>query len=228
MRLKLIAIAILAFAGTVSAQEPWAQRPDERQEVVLNEDGGRAFIVRPGSTTFNRVIKPGGPIIQDLQQYSVFLGSGWSDPALKSREDSLSKLLVNIRDGAQMDEVEQARITNRFAPTFSCEKLDIAGNRTISDLEIQGILAGMLNDGSLTLEGDEAVYIVFLDSGLNSTLGPLTADKHYMAYHGFFNVSGGRVHYAVVPYKKDSKAQFQAGLRTLTVAALYSAEETRN
>jgi hypothetical protein len=76
MRLKLIAIAILAFAGTVSAQEPWAQRPDERQEVVLNEDGGRAFIVRPSSTTFNRVIKPGGPIIQDLQQYSVFLGSG--------------------------------------------------------------------------------------------------------------------------------------------------------
>jgi hypothetical protein len=60
MRLKLIAIAILAFAGTVSAQEPWAQRPDERQEVVLNEDGGRAFIVRPSSTTFNRVIKPGG------------------------------------------------------------------------------------------------------------------------------------------------------------------------
>jgi len=79
-----------------------------------------------------------------------------------------------------------------------------------------------------SLAGSEAVYIVFLDPGLHSTLGPLTADKHYMAYHGFFNVSGGRVHYAVVPFQQNSKAQFQAGLRTLTVAALHSAEEVRN
>jgi hypothetical protein len=226
MQFKFFALVILAFAGTASAQEPWSQRPESRQETVLNEDGGQAFVVRPPATAapLSGVFKPGGPIVQDLQQYSIFLGSSWADPALRSREARLSKLLVNIRDGAQMDEIAQAGINNRFAATFSLEKVDITGNRDISDLEIQGVLAGMLSDGSVTVPGDDAVFIVYLDPGLHSTLASLKADKHYMAYHAFFNASGARIHYAVVPFQSDTNAQYQTSLRTLIVAALHSAE----
>lgn len=228
MRLEFIAFVILAFAGTVSAQAPWAQRPDEREEAVLNEDGGRSFVVRTASVPLIGVIKPGGPIVQDLQQHSIFLGSGWADPALRTREPRLSKLLVSIRDSAQLDEIEQAGLKNRFGPTFSLEKLDIVGERNISDLEIQDVLAGMFRDGPLTEPNDDAIYVVFLDPGLHSTLGSLKADKHYISYHGFFNVSGARIHYAVVPFQPDAKAQYQTGLRTLVVAALHSADEVPN
>jgi hypothetical protein len=225
MRLKFIAFVILALAGTGSAQDPWSQRPDERQEAVLNEDGGQAFLIRRASTPLVGVFKPGGPIMEDLQQHSIFLGSGWADPALRARELRLSKLLVNIRDHAQLDEIEQAGIKNRFGATFSLEKLDIAGDRNIGDLEIQGVLAGMFSDGSLTEPQADAIYIVFLDPGLHSTLGALKADKHYMSYHGFFNTSGARIHYAVVPFQPDAIGQYQTGLRTLVVAALHSADE---
>ncbi len=228
MRLKFIAFVILAMAGTASAQEPWAQRPDERQETVVNEDGGHAFLIRPASARLSGIMKPGGPIVQGLQQQSIFLGSGWADPARRSREARLSKLLLNIHDQAQMDEVEQAGIKNRFGATFSLEKLDIAGSRNIGDLEIQGVLAGMLNDGSLAMPGDDTIYFVFLDPGLHSTLGDLKADKHYTAYHSYFNVTGARIHYAVLPFQQNTNAQYQTGLRALIVAALHAAEEAGN
>lgn len=226
MRLKFIALIIFVFAGTVSAQEPWRQeRQDERQEAVLNEDGGRSFVIRPASAPLIGVMKPGGPSIGDLQQHSIFLGSGWADPALRAREPRLSNLLANIRDQAQLDEIEQAGVKNRFGATFSLEKLDIAGDRNISDLEIQDVLSVMFRDGPLTEPQADAVYVVFLDPGLHSTLGSLVADKHYVAYHGFFNASGAKIHYAVVPFQSDSKAAYQIALRALVVAALHSADE---
>jgi hypothetical protein len=221
MRLNLVLLIIVAFAASAQAQGSWLQeRPDQREQSVINEDGGRAFIIKPSSALLPGVAKPGGPIVAEPQQYSIFLGSGWADPALRTREPRLSNLLANIRDHAQLDEIEQAGIKNRFGATFSLEKFDLAGNRNITDLEIQGLLAAMFKDGLLTRPNADAVYVIFLDSGLHSTLASLIADKHYIAYHSFFNTSGAKIHYAVVPFQPDSKAQYQVALRALVVAAL--------
>ena len=221
MRIKFIFLIMTMLAASAQAQGPWPQeRPDQREQVVINEDGGRAFIVKPSSALLSGIAKPGGPIVAELQQYSIFIGSGWADPALRTREPRLSNLLVSIRDHAQLDEIEQAGIKNRFGATFSLEKLDLAGNRNISDLEIQSLLAEMFRDGPLTEPTGDAVYVVYLDPGLHSTLGSLVADKHYIAYHSFFNTSDGKIHYAVVPFQPDSKAHYQIGLRALVVAAL--------
>jgi hypothetical protein len=226
-RFKLMLVIMVLACGTVRAQGPWPQeRPDERQQTVTNEDGGQAFIVKPAAFAMTAVMKPGASSISELEQHSIFLGGGWADPALRVRESRLSNLLTSIRDQAQLDEVEQAGVKNRFGATFGLEKLDVTSNRAISDLEIQDVLAGMFNDGSLTPPNAAAIYIVFLDSGLHSTLGPLVADKHYMAYHGFLYVSGEKVHYAVVPFQSNANAQYKNGLRTLVVAALHSAEDT--
>jgi len=191
--------------------------------VVTNEDGGRSYLVLPAASPLVGLAKPGAGI-RGLQQHSIFLGSGWSDPVLRARESRLSNLLAMIQDHAQMDEIAQAGFTNRFGPTFTLEKLDITDNRKISDLEIQDILAGLFANGPLTEPQADSVYIVFLDPGLQSTLRSLTAGKHYLAYHSFFNASGSKVHYAVVPYQADSTAAYQIALRTLVVAALHTQE----
>ena len=57
-----------------------------------------------------------------------------------------SSLLASIRSQMQIDEISQIGIGNPYAPTFSVEKLNVAGDKTISDLEIQKILAGLLKD----------------------------------------------------------------------------------
>jgi hypothetical protein len=220
MRITLIGLIVLLCSIAAQAQGPWPQeRPDDREMPVLNEDGGHAYIVRPTSTPLVGLVKPGATNVSDLQQYSIFLGPGWADPSTRAKEPKLSKLLSSIRDHAQMDEISQAGITNLFGPTWSVEKLDIAGDRNISDLEIQRTLAEMLKSGGRP--NSDALYIVYLDPSLHSTLASLSADKHYVAYHGYFYTSGARVHYAVVPFESDSQAAYQTALRALIVAALH-------
>src|SRR5439155_19452707 len=221
---SLIFVMFALAAATARSQEPWPQeRSEQREAAVINEDGGRSYLVLPAASPLVGLAKPGAGI-GDLQQHSIFLGSGWSDPVLRAREARLSNLLATIHDHAQMDEIAQAGFTNRFGPTFSLEKLDVTDNRKISDLEIQDILAGLFANGPLTEPQADSVYIVFLDPGLQSTLRSLTAGKHYLAYHSFFNAYGSKVHYAVVPYQADSTAAYQIALRTLVVAALHTAE----
>jgi hypothetical protein len=204
------------------AQQPFPdERPDDREEAVLNEDGGRSFIVRPASGPLTGFLKPDASQTISLQQYSIFLGPGWSDAKLRSSEDRLSKLLTNVRDHAQLDEIASAGIANVYTPTWTVEKPDVAGNRNIGDLEIQAIVRDFVKNGAHP--SDDAMFIVYLDPSLHSTLGPLQADKHYMSYHGFLNIAGLRIHYAVVPYQSDAQAAYQTALRTLIVAALHSA-----
>ncbi len=96
----------------------------------------------------------------------------------------------------------------------------MAGDRTISDLEIQGVLAGMLKEGSLRRPDASTIYVVFLDPELRSTLGTMIACKHYVAYHNFFNVAGMKIHYVVVPFEANQKAAYQIALRAFLAAAL--------
>jgi hypothetical protein len=226
MRLSCLLLIILVCAVVAAAQEPWPQeREDQRQRAVLNEDGGQSYLVLPATRPLVGLLKPGASNLGDLEQRSIFLGAGWSDPSLRARRNRLGKLLSSIRDGAQRDDVSASGINNFFAPAWTVDRQDIAGNRDISDLEIQGILNQELKDGPEP--SAESIYVIYLDPTIHSKLGALIAGKHYIAYHGFFNSSGTKIHYAVVPFESDAEAAYQIALRTFIVAALHSAEATR-
>jgi hypothetical protein len=157
-----------------------------------------------------------------MQQRTIFLGSGWADPFLRAREQRLSGLVGRIRDGAQPDGEPSP---SHLSVPFVIEKLDIAGNRTISDLELQRILIDTLKESPPT--NQDAVYMVFLDPTIRSSLGTLLSDKHFVAYHGFVNFAGQKVHYAVVPFQDDAQTAYQTALRTFIVAALHSEDSQR-
>ncbi len=218
-RLGIVTISILLLATCAFAQDPWPQeKPEQRQQTVMNEDGGRAYLVLPATAPLVNIIKPGQDGVGEVQQRTIFLGSGWSDPSLRARETRLSGLIGRIRDGAQFDDPANAPV-NDGAP-FAIEKLDVPENRTISDLELQQVLTEVLKNAPATKS--DSVYMVFLDPTLRSSLGSLLSDKHFIAYHGFLNLSGRKIHYAVVPYQPDAQAAYQTALRTFIVAALHS------
>lgn len=229
MKLKLLLLVIVAFAASAQAQGPWPQdRPDQREQVVINEDGGRSFLIKPSSAPLNGVVKPGSAPVEELEQHSIFLGSHWAESAQRAREPQLGSLLANIGDHAQMDDLAQAGIKNLYGATTRQEKLDVASDRDINDLEIQSVLATMFKEGSLPRPEAGAIYVVYLDPGLQSMLGALIGGKHYVAYHGFLNTSGAKIHYAVVPFQADSKVAYQTALRALVVAALNPTGSTSN
>lgn len=218
MRLTLGIISIVLFATSVSAQDPWPQeKPEQRQQTVINEDGGRAYLVLPATVALPGLLKPGQSDLGDVQQRTIFVGSGWSDPSLRAREARLSGVLGRIRDGAQSDDPANAPFTSQ---PFTTERLDIAGDRTLSDLELQKILADTLKNAPPATA--DSIYMVYLDPSLRGSLGSLISDKHFLAYHGFLNLSGKKIHYVVVPFQTDAQTAYQTALRSFIVAALHS------
>jgi len=221
MKLKLALLMMVAVSAGGHARQAKPRDSSEGQpQSVTNDDRGRAYIitgeVQPLPAPGNR-----DRVIVEPRQNSVFLGRGWEKASLRSREPELANLLAHISDQAELSALDDRGIKNFFAATSSQEKSDlVAGDRTISDLEIQGVLAGMLKEGSLRRPDASTIYVVFLDPELRSTLGTMIAGKHYVAYHNFFNVAGMKIHYVVVPFEANQKAAYQIALRAFVAAAL--------
>jgi hypothetical protein len=219
MKITLILLAVTALAAVAQAQEARSRESSKEQQSVTNDDRGRAFIIEHDPALLSGLSHPGRSVISEPQQYSIFLGSGWATPSLRGREAEQANLLMNIRDQATLNALNESGVKNTFGPTSSREQLDnLAGN--ISDLEIQNILGAMIKDGSLPQSGANTIYVVFLDPEMRSTLGTMFAGKHYAAYHNFFNAAGMKLHYVVVPFEADRKTATQIALRALMAAAL--------
>ena len=219
MKLKLILLIIVLVSATAQAQEPRESSGDQLQSVI-NDDRGRALIIT-GETQTISALGNHGRIIVEPRQHSIFLGRGWETSSLRAREPELANLLANISDQAQLTALDQLGMKNFFAATSSQEKPgDLAGDRSISDLEIQSVLEGMLKDGSLQRPYAGTIYVVFLDPGMRSTLGTMIAGKHYLAYHNFFSVSGMKIHYVVAPFEANPRTAYQIALRAFLAATL--------
>jgi hypothetical protein len=221
MQLKWVLLIIAIGSAGAQAQEVTPrQSSDDQSQSVTNDDRGRAFIIagemQPLSSLSNH-----GKVIVEPQQNSIFLGRGWETASLRMREPQLANLLAGIRDQTQLSALDERGVKNFLAATSSQERFDeVAGDRTISDLDIQSVLARMLKDGSLQRPNASTIYVIFLDPGLRSTLGTMIAGKHYLAYHNFFNVSGMKTHYVVAPFEANREAAYQVALRAFLAAAL--------
>jgi hypothetical protein len=220
MKLKLVLLIIVAVSGGVQAQQ--VKPPDssgDQPQSVINEDRGRAYII---SDDTQPVISGNhAKVIAAPQQNSIFLGMGWRTASLRAREPELATLLAHITDQTQLNTLDDCGIKNFFGATSSQEKSDdVSGDRNITDLEIQSVLSGMIKEGSIQRPNASTIYVVFLDAETRSTLGAMIAGKHYLAYHNFFNASGLKVHYVVVPFEANQKAGYQIALRAFLAAAL--------
>jgi hypothetical protein len=211
---------MVAVSANVQAQEAKPRESsDDQTQSVSNDDRGRAFIIT-GEAQPLSAHSPHGRIIVEPQQNSIFLGRGWEASPQRAREQKLANLLANINDQTQLSALDDFGMKNFFAATSSQEKLDEVADRSISDLEIQSVLEGMLKDGSLQRPNPSTIYVVFLDQGMRSTLGSSIAGKHYLAYHNSFNASGMKIHYVVAPFEANQNTAYQIALRAFLAAAL--------
>jgi hypothetical protein len=220
MKLKLVLLLILAVSAAVQAQQPKSRKNSGDQPgSVTNEDRGRAYIITgdtemiPTLGNLHSVLEP--------QQSSVFLGKSWESASLRSREQELGNLLAHITDQAQLSSLDERGVKNFFAATAQMEKtIDDGGDGVISDLEMQRMLSGMIADSSVPRPNGKTIYVIYLGPEIRSTLGEMVGGKHYLAYRNFFNVSGNRIQYVVLPFEQDQNAAYQIALRAFLAAAL--------
>ncbi len=215
----ILLLVVMTLAAGAQAQAPRLPEAPNEQQTVTNDDRGRAFLIERDAEPLLGLNNSGRSVISEPQQYSIFLGSDWMTPSLRAREAELANLLMNVRDKATLNALNESGVKNTFGPTASREQLDNL-NGNISDLQIQNILGAMIKDGSLPQPGANTIYVVFLDPEMRSTLGTMFAGKHYAAYHNFFNAAGMKLHYVVVPFEADRKTATQIAFRSLVAAAL--------
>ena len=212
-------VLMLSCALTAQAQQTAEPLSPGYDRAVANEDGGQAFILERSSRRLSSFGRPRKGTIAVPEQYSIFVGDQWQTSALRERQVRLQRVLANLTDEAELLALQELGIKNRFGPTASAERLDIA-SRSFSDLDIQRLLAGMFDSGVLPRPSANRIYVVFLDPEIESKLGPLTGGKHYVAYHNVFRAGGAHTRYAVIPFQSDPARAYHDALRSLVAAAV--------
>ena len=227
MRNQLIFLFLLGFISTAAAQQP--QGKDGIEQSVLDDDGGRAFILNLKPKSLAELHRSPGAVIDSPQQCSIFLGSDWSSSSLHEREPKLNTLLASVSNQQDANKLARVGIQDFFAATYSQEVPTVfAEGEKISDLRVRAVLAELINSRSLPPTESSTIYMIFLPPRLISTLGTLTGRKHYLSYHNFYNVAGKRLHYVVVPYESDLETARAIALRALVAAALNPNGEVTN
>lgn len=199
---------------------PGAAQPLNTAEPArtLDDDGGNVQIVPVNGAS--RVDKQyhGGAVMPAIQQVSVFLGSGWGDSEIRSRESVLSNL-TGAPISNYVAELREHSIASLRALPLQEDFSNLNG-APINDLFIQGRLLGLIQSKAVPAPASVTVYVVFLGPGIRSTLGGLNAGEGYAAYHNFVNLDVGEVRYVVVPFDTDFDRQAAAAARALAEAAL--------
>jgi hypothetical protein len=215
---------ILMLSGALAAQAQQTATPltPGYDRAVANEDGGQAFIIEPSSRRLSSFGRPRKGTIAEPEQYSIFVGGQWQTSALRERQIKLQSLLANLADEAELSALQEIGIKNRFAPTRSVERPEVAA-RSFSDLDIQRLLAAMFESGALPRPSVNRIYLMFLDPEIESTLGLLTGGKHYVAYHNAFRVDGAHARYVVIPFQSDPARASHDALRSFVAAAVRAA-----
>src|SRR5712671_829578 len=165
MRYSFLILSLLFVAGTARAQQPEDRVPvNDAVQAVIDDDGGRAFIVNSKLKSLTQLRRlRGGAALSAPQQYTIFLGSRWATPALRARETKLSNLLSSIQNQPDINKLNNLGINDLFAPTYSQEVLtSFSDDEKLSDIGIKTILAGLVGADSLPEAERPTIYVVFL------------------------------------------------------------------
>lgn len=219
MKRLVLCISLLGISalGAIAAQQSVKSLDAPAQpNFVFDDDGGAVQIVPAGVTAAQEKTFHGGAVMQSVRQVSIFLGSGWGDANVRSRETALSDLLAG---GAASSELQQRRIQSLRAAPIQQDFSDL-GNSAVTDLGIQHRLASMVRGKAVPAPGASTVFVVFLGPGVSSTLGSQKAGQDYAAYHNFFHIAAGEVRYVVVPFDANASTHQAAASRALVETAL--------
>ena len=205
-------------SGVLAAQQgPKIDRPTE-PNFVFDDDGGKVQIVPADFSAGGPKTFHGGPVLASARQVSIFLGAGWGDQQVRSRQTSL----LNVTGDAKDSDLTELRSHNIRVNASAARVEDFSdlSAAAINDLAIQQKLSDLLQSKTVPAPAPGTVYVVFLAPGIVSTVGGSKAGVDYAAYHNFVNLEAGEVHYVVVPFHQDTRQHAAATTRAFAETAL--------
>lgn len=207
----VLSILFVTLAPAAPATQSAARNGDApvaaaASNFVSNDDGGQVEIV-PASLPSRGPRKAHlAPAMKSVRQVSIFVGSGWADEKVRSRE----RLLADLAGGdGSMAELKRSGVRVLQASPAVDDFADLSG-APVNDLTLQRKLTEMLEHRTIPEPGRSTIYVIFLAPGVKSSVGGHVAGTEYAAYHNLLHGESGEVRYVVVPYDENAERQATA------------------
>ena len=221
-KLNFVAACIAMFLVQWTSAQQKAATPIDRPaepNLLFDDDGGKVQFVPADLSASPGKKFHGGAVMKSIQQVSIFLGSGWADETVRSRQNTLADVGNSSSTNPHFVEAKAHNVKVLRAAPHTQDFSDL-GAKPLNDLDIQRKLNEMLQTKAIPAPGTSTVYVVFLGPDAASSLGGSQAGVDYAAYHNVVNLDAGEVRYVVVPFQKDAERQAEAAVRAFVETGL--------
>jgi hypothetical protein len=166
----------------------------------------------------------GGPLMSHVQAETLYIGSSWSsNSGLHQQALSLDQFFAYLTGSPYQDELVEYNAGGFTIGRGQFTRDDFASGpartSSITDAQIQSILAGQIQAGLLNAPGVNQLYVVFTAPGTVVFAGGGNSVTDFAGYHSTFTLSGQPVYYAVIAYPD------QGGFASMTVTASHELAE---
>jgi len=178
----------------ISIDELGRQRREGDEEGDLFDGKPHGALV-PAHLVYNK-----GPLLTNVQVFTIFWGTKWSTPSGVAMIGNLNKFFQDILVSAAVGQLAEYSVAGQpiglgsFLGTKSITALAPAGS--VTDSVIQTRLKGWIAAGTVPKPTKNTLYFVYLDPGVVSIMGGSQSCQSYCGYHN----NTGSTYYGVMPY----------------------------
>lgn len=147
----------------------------------------------------------GGPIISNVQVFTIFWGSAWQQSPQSDLIPQINTFFTFLVTSALMTQLAEYN-----TPTQTIGSGSIIGtmtitmpdtNQTVADSDIQSLLQNLISGNTLPPPTANTLYFVYLLPGVTVQQGGSSSCQSFCGYHDNIN---GQIFYAVMPYPNCS------------------------
>ena len=144
----------------------------------------------------------GGPLLSNVQVFTIFWGQGWSQPPQSDIIQQLNSYFDYILTSPLMDQLAeyntQTQTIGHGSRTGTATITTPDPGQTVADSAIQTMLQNEIANNTLPQPTANTLYFVYLPTGVVVDQGGSSSCQSFCGYHDTIN--NGQIFYAVMPY----------------------------
>lgn len=163
----------------------------------------------------------GGPLLTNVEVFTIFWGSGWKQPTQAALANNLNDFFRSIVTSSLIDQMAEYSVPGKiighgsFVGTTALTKP--APRKTTTDTQIRNMLQKQIaTNPAFPQPTANRLYFVFLPSGITVQFQGSLSCQVFCGYH---NDIGGNIFYAVMPFPDCSGCLNGSPLESLTVTS---------
>jgi hypothetical protein len=165
-----------------------------------------------------------GPLLTNVEVFTVFWGAAWQDAANSALTKQLNDFYDFVLTSSLLDQLAEYSVPGKKIGhgvlTGTATVTNSEPGKTVDDSAIQSMVQTEISAGTLPASNANSLYFVYLPPGTQVTSSGSASCKDFCGYH---DATSSGIYYAVMPYPGCTGCQ--GGLATLDALTSTSSHE---